>query len=297
MVANRLSLALGGGAAKGLAHVGVLQGLAEDGVEVAGVAGTSMGAIVGALVAQGLTAAQIAALFRAVDWVRLGRIMVASVGGTAFSDMVRESFGGLRIEELPVPYAAVCCDLDTGEMVSLTSGDLADAVTASAAIPGILPLRSVDGRRLVDGAVVEPVPVTAATSLADAPVLAVNVVRPAAPDRSRGAIVTSLPIKVELPSVVGRIERWLRRQRDTGDPDGIQSRLSRWETVMRSFHIMQYRLATCGHREVATVEPAVGRFGWFDFHRVDEIVDAGYRAYRAWAETADAADRAPRGSG
>ncbi|HSN54843.1 MAG TPA: patatin-like phospholipase family protein, partial [Candidatus Sulfomarinibacteraceae bacterium] len=78
MVANRLSLALGGGAAKGLAHVGVLQGLAEDGVEVAGVAGTSMGAIVGALVAQGLTAAQIAALFRAVDWIRLGRIMVAS---------------------------------------------------------------------------------------------------------------------------------------------------------------------------------------------------------------------------
>lgn len=297
MAVNRVSLALGGGAAKGLAHVGVLQGLAEDGVEVAGVAGTSMGAIVGALVAQGLTAAQIAALFRAVDWVRLGRIMVASVSGTAFSDMVRESFGGIRIEELPVPYAAVCCDLDTGEMVSLTSGDLADAVTASAAIPGILPLRSVNGRRLVDGAVVEPVPVTAATSLTDAPVLAINVVRPAAPDRSGGAIVTSLPLKVELPSVVGRIERWLRRQRDTGDPDGIQSRLSRWETVMRSFHIMQYRLATCGQREVATVEPPVGSFGWFDFHRVDEIVDAGYRAYRAWAETADAADGGPRGSG
>ncbi|HSN54346.1 MAG TPA: patatin-like phospholipase family protein [Candidatus Sulfomarinibacteraceae bacterium] len=297
MAVNRVSLALGGGADKGLAHVGVLQGLAEDGVEVAGVAGTSMGAIVGALVAQGLTAAQIAALFRAVDWVRLGRIMVASVSGTAFSDMVRESFGGIRIEELPVPYAAVCCDLDTGEMVSLTSGDLADAVTASAAIPGILPLRSVNGRRLVDGAVVEPVPVTAATSLTDAPVLAINVVRPAAPDRSGGAIVTSLPLKVELPSVVGRIERWLRRQRDTGDPDGIQSRLSRWETVMRSFHIMQYRLATCGQREVATVEPPVGSFGWFDFHRVDEIVDAGYRAYRAWAETADAADGGPRGSG
>lgn len=278
-----LTLALGGGAAKGIAHIGVLKGVEEDGIEVAAIAGTSMGSIIGAMTAQGLTALEMEALFRAIDWVRLGRIMVTSVSGAAFHDMLRESFGGILIEELKTPFAAVCADLDTGEMVVLDRGDLAEAVCASSSVPGILPSRRVGERRLVDGAVVEPVPVTAASAMAPGEVLAVNVVRPAGRREKGGTIMTSMPIQIELPTVFRRIEGWLRRQRAERVDGEFSARLSRWESVFRSFHIMQHRLATCSRIGVPMIEPRVGRFGWFDFHRVDEIVAAGYDAYREWA--------------
>ena len=278
-----LTLALGGGAAKGIAHIGVLKGVEEDGIEVAAIAGTSMGSIIGAMTAQGLTALEMEALFRAIDWVRLGRIMVTSVSGAAFHDMLRESFGGILIEELKTPFAAVCADLDTGEMVVLDRGDLAEAVCASSSVPGILPSRRVGERRLVDGAVVEPVPVTAASAMAPGEVLAVTVVRPAGRREKGGTIMTSLPIQIELPTVFRRIEGWLRRQRAERVDGEFSARLSRWESVFRSFHIMQHRLATCSRIGVPMIEPRVGRFGWFDFHRVDEIVAAGYDAYREWA--------------
>ena len=100
MTDHAITLALGGGAAKGLAHIGVLKGVEEDGLEVAAIVGTSMGSIIGAMAAQGLSAVEMEGLFRAIDWVRLGRIMVTSVSGAAFNDMLRESFGGILIEDL-----------------------------------------------------------------------------------------------------------------------------------------------------------------------------------------------------
>lgn len=277
-----VTLAFGGGAAKGLAHVGVLKGLDEDGVVLEAVAGTSMGSIIGAFAAQGLGGREMEALIGAIDWVRLGRIMVTSASGAAFHGMLRETFGGILIEDLGVPYAAVCADLDTGEMVVLHSGDLAEAVCASSSVPGILPSRYIDGRRLVDGAVVEPVPVTAASAMSSGEVLAVSVVRPAPREESGGALMTSMPIRVEIPAVFRRIEGWLRRQRAERVEGEINARVSRWEAVFRSFHIMQHRLATCSPSAVPMIEPKVGRFGWFDFHRADEIIAAGYDAYREW---------------
>jgi NTE family protein len=284
------TLALGGGAAKGLAHVGVLKGIEEDGLEVAAIAGTSIGSIIGAMAAQGLSGREMEALFRAVDWVRLGRIMVTSISGAAFHDMLRESFGGILIENLEIAFAAVCADLDTGEMVVLDTGDLAEAVCASSSIPGILPSRHLDGRRLVDGAVVEPVPVTAASAMAVGTVLAVNVVRLPPRREQGGALMTTMPIPVEWPSAFRRVEGWFRRQ-PTEDVEGeIGARLSRWESVFRSFHIMQHRLATCSRIDVPMIEPQVGRFGWFDFHRADEIIAAGYEAYRRWADASSILD-------
>jgi len=278
-----VALALGGGAAKGLAHVGVLCGLEEDGVEITALAGTSMGAVIGALWAQGMRAREMEGLFRSIDWGRLGRILVTSVTGAAFRGMVRETFGGQRIDDLPVPFAAVCGDLDTGDMVVLDSGEVATAVCASSSIPGILPPTVVDGRRLIDGAVVEPVPVTAAKNLVPGRVLAVNVMRPPIRGERGGALVTIRPVGVELPSLFRRIEGWLRRQRDRGEDREIGARVSRWEAVVQAFHIMQYRLAASYPVDTPTIEPPTGRFGWFDFHRADEIIDVGYESYRRWA--------------
>ncbi len=271
-------LALGGGAARGLAHIGVLRALEEDGIPVKAVAGTSMGAIIGSLHILGHNASEIEELVLALDWQKLGRVMLGSLVGTAFHDLLRDLLGPVRIEELDRPFAAVCCDLDTGEEVALRTGPLADAVRASAAIPGLLTPMRLDGRTLADGALAAPVPVAAARALCDGPILAVNVLRlgtpeepgPSPPVRHQGA---------PLSAIAARVERWLQRQREVGEAvDDVLP--GRWAALERALVIMQQKIAVVQCQGVPTVQPEVSGFGWFDFARASEIIERGKRAYR-----------------
>ncbi len=280
MAEKRVALALGGGAAKGLAHVGVLRGLDEDGIEVAAIAGTSMGSIVGALYARGMGGTEMEAFFGSVDWARLGGIMFRSPGGAAFHDLLRETLGLEPIEDLAIPFATVCCNLENGEEVVLRRGGLADAVLASSSIPGILPPSIVDGRTLVDGAMVTPVPVSAAEEMVSAPVLAVNVLRPPSSGNPTKPVVKRLLEGAAPIQLLSHVEAFLDNH-----PLPIGRRKpdfpNRLEVVMRSFHIMQYNLARQGKRASTIVEPEVGGIGWFEFERARQIMAEGYRAYRA----------------
>jgi predicted acylesterase/phospholipase RssA len=282
---DRVLLALGGGAARGLAHIGVLRGLEEDGIEVIGIAGTSMGSIVGALAASGVDANEIEGVFRGVDWTTLGRIMLGSMVGEAFHDLLRETLGKGSIENLRIPFAAVCCDIDTGEEVVLREGSIADAVRASAAIPGFLAPFRIGTRTLVDGVGVEPVPVTAALGLVEAPVVPVNVLRPPEPGQPTTFIHSPPKAPGMRSAVLTRVDRWLSRRADGGGAADADLP-GRREVVMRSFLIMQYHLAASMCEPVQMIEPDVGRFGWFDFAKVRGIVDEGYHAYRRWREGA-----------
>ena len=260
--------------------MGVLRGLEEDGIEVAAIAGTSMGSIVGALFARGMGGAEMETFFSSVDWARLGRLMLRSPGGAAFQDLLRETLGHGPIEDLEIPFATVCCNLDTGEEVVLRRGGLAEAVLASSSIPGILPPCIVDGQTLVDGAMVTPVPVASAGVMDSAPVLAVNVLRPPSSGRSIKPAVKRLLEGAAPIKLLDRVETFLdnhklpvgRRKADFPN---------RLEVVMRSFHVMQYNLARQGEPASTIVEPDVGGIGWFEFERAPEIVAEGYRAYRA----------------
>ena len=280
VVESRVSLALGGGAAKGLAHVGVLRGLEEDGIEVGAIAGTSMGSIVGALYARGMSGLEMEAFFASVDWARLGKIMLRSPGGGAFRDLLRETVGAASIEDIALPFASVCCNLETGEEVVIRRGSLADAVLASSSIPGILQPFVIDGQTLVDGAMVTPVPVETAAELDSAPVLAVNVLRPPAPGKTIRPVVKRFLEGAAPIQLMNRVEAFL-----DDHPFPIVGRKqdfpNRLEVVMRSFHVMQYNLAKQGEPAPMTVEPEVGSFGWFAFERAREIMAEGYRAYRA----------------
>jgi NTE family protein len=283
MAEKKVALALGGGAAKGLAHVGVLRGLEEDGVEVAAIAGTSMGSIVGALHARGMGGSEMEAFFVSVDWSRLGRIMLRSAGGGAFHDLLRETLGTEPIEQLRIPFAAVCCDLSSGQEVVLREGSLADSVLASSAIPGILPPWLIDGRTLVDGAMVTPVPVATAANMASAPVLAVNVLRPPLPGQVAKPVIKRLFDGTAPAQLLDHLETFLDAHRlpsGRRQPD-FPNRL---EVVMRSFHIMQYNLAKHGQTASNVVEPEVGGYGWFEFERASEIMAEGYQAYREVAD-------------
>jgi NTE family protein len=279
MTEKRVSLALGGGAAKGLAHVGVLRGLEEDGIGVAAIAGTSMGSIVGALYARGMSGSAMEAFFGSVDWARLGRIMLRSPGGAAFHDLLRETLGNEPIESLGLQFAAVCCNLENGEEVVLRRGGLADAVLASSSIPGILPPSMIDGQTLVDGAMVTPVPVASAEEMTSVPVLAVNVLRPPSSARAIKPVVKRLLEGAAPTQLLSRVEAFLN---DHPLPVGRRKPdfPNRLEVVMRSFHIMQYNLAKQVKAASTIVEPEVGDIGWFEFERAREIMAEGYRAYR-----------------
>jgi NTE family protein len=176
----RVGLALSGGAARGAAHVGVLKVLLANNVPVDCVAGTSAGALVGAAFAAGLPVEELERIALRMRWRDFGRVTLSRLGvqsNARLAEYVRERFPFTRIEELPIPFAAVATDLDTGRAVVLKGeGDIGLAVRASCAVPGwYVPVVDGEGRQLVDGGVVSLVPVSAARSLGAEVVIAVDV--------------------------------------------------------------------------------------------------------------------------
>lgn len=177
----RIGLALGGGGAAALSYVGVLEELVAAGVRIDCVAGTSAGAVVGAAFAAGrldefrramtsLTRGRVFTLFDPT-WGRGGLI-----DGRRAMEMLTPVVGD-RVESLPIRFAAVATDLDTGEEVALEHGSVLEAVRASIAIPGVFRPRTIDGRVLVDGGLVNPIPVSVARRLGADFVIAVSILR------------------------------------------------------------------------------------------------------------------------
>lgn len=175
----KVALALGSGAARGWSHIGVIKALEEMGVRINMVAGTSIGSLVGARYASGRLA-------EIEDWVvNMGRWEVWNlldfgfnqgglIGGEKVFNEAREQFGAKQIEDLPITYGAVATDLYSGREIWLRKGDLYDASRASCAMPGILAPMAVDGRWLIDGGLVNPVPVSLCRALGADFVIAVH---------------------------------------------------------------------------------------------------------------------------
>lgn len=175
-------LALGGGGAKGLAHIGVLQVLEEEGIPTRAVVGSSVGAEVGAFLAIGMPLAELVSLATSFDWKRTLQLFMPDLptGGIASGKNIMaflsDGLGGERvIEELAMGFAAVAADLETGRQVVIDRGSLIDAVRASLSMPAMLAPYSLGGRLLVDGSVVNPVPFDVARTHFGGPVLAVAV--------------------------------------------------------------------------------------------------------------------------
>ncbi len=176
---KRLGLALGAGGARGLAHVGVLQGLSAARIPVSAIAGTSIGALVGAIYAAGQLE-RFEAAARALDWSDSVRIFdptwrrAGLFAGERAAELIRGFLGDWNIEDLPLPFAAVAVDLVTGDEVWIRSGRVVDAVRASLSIPGVFtPVRQGE-RLLVDGALRNPVPVSVLDALGAEVRVAVN---------------------------------------------------------------------------------------------------------------------------
>ncbi len=174
----RIGLALGGGAAKGFAHIGVIKMLEANGLRVEVVSGTSAGSVVGALYASGMDAFQMQQHAFALDEAKIRDVSLFSGGvvkGQKLQDYVNDLVGQRPIERMRKPFAAVSTQLETGKRTVFTRGNTGQAVRASSSIPGVFQPVTIGGWTYVDGGVVSPVPVDAARQLGADFVIAVDI--------------------------------------------------------------------------------------------------------------------------
>ncbi len=286
-----IGLALGGGAARGFAHIGILKTLIAHGIVPNVVVGTSIGAVVGGAYAAGH-------LDTLEEWARslqvrniLGYLDIrlngsGLIGGEKLATRLEASIGPTLIEDLPLKFASVATEVRTGHEIWLTRGRMVDAMRASYALPGIFSPVLVGDRWLVDGALVNPVPVSAARALGAEIVIAANlssdIFTHSTTIYSHGSapgplaqIVEEAPSKRRFGKFFS-LERTMKREFfGGGGRPGISS------VMVDAFNIMQDRITRArlaGDPPDLLITPRVGEIGWFDFHRADDLIAFGTRA-------------------
>jgi len=273
----RVTLALGSGSAWGYAHIGVLQSLEELGITPVAVAGTSMGSLIGGLFAAGISAERMANIAKTVDLKTVAKIFAPSlhlsglISGRGVYRYLRDLIGEPCIEKLDKPFCAVAMDLVSGEEIVFTQGSLLGAIRASISIPVVFSPVVADNRVLVDGGLVDPVPVDMARKLApDCPVVAVNVLQ-SVPRLNRVRSVEA-PVKneMEVPGIGD-----LLRARLEGNRKHIPSLA---EVTLRTLGAGQSEIAVLRlktDRPDAIIEPNLRTMRMSDFHRASSAIKAG----------------------
>ncbi len=178
-IQKKVGLVLGGGAARGVAHVGVIKVLVENKIPIYCIAGTSSGSLFGALFAGGMNPYDMAKQACQADWLKLVSFRLSRSGpvsGEGIEKLIINNIGNKNIEDMRIPLSIIATDLKTGERVVMTHGNVAKAVHASSAIPGVFSPVKFQDRLLADGLVVDNVPVTAAKDMGADFIIAVDVV-------------------------------------------------------------------------------------------------------------------------
>jgi NTE family protein len=241
-----IGIALSGGAARGIAHVGVLRALTENNIPIDCVAGTSAGSLVGGAFATGMPLADIEDLGRKLRWRDVGRMTMSRMGvqtNDRLEQYLRERLPVTRFEDLRIPFAAVATELQSGAAVILRDhGDVPFAIRASCTIPGwYVPVTDEQGRQLVDGGLVAIIPSSVARSLGADIVIAVDV-------NAEGAKFIG-----STSSVIGVV---------------LQSMLVVQKTASH------YQLSLSDY----VIKPKVGHIRWDEMGRAEELIAAGYQA-------------------
>ncbi|MBB4187884.1 NTE family protein [Sinorhizobium terangae] len=273
----KIAIALGGGAARGWAHIGVLRALDEDGIEVGMIAGTSIGALVGGCYLAGKLD-ELETFARSLTVRRIAGLLDFAIGGGGLfgglrlTKRMQEHLKGLNIEELDRPFIAVATEVHSGHEVWIEKGSLITAIRASYALPGIFEPISANGRILVDGALVNPVPVSVCRAYEQQLVVAVNLNydlygRSAVVKHNAGMEAVDAPIK---------------------DSTHYSARLGMTSVMVQAFNIIQDRISRArlaGDPPDLALHPKLNDIGLSEFHRAGEAIDRGY--YEAKAKLAE----------
>jgi NTE family protein len=286
----RLGLALGSGSARGWAHIGVIRALEERGIKPDIVCGTSIGALVGGAYAAGeldrlekwVTGIAWTTVLRLVDLTWRGGLIRGTRLFTLFGTMLADR----EIDELPIPYGAIATELQSGRELWLRHGKLLEAVRASCAMPGLLTPVVRDGAVLVDGGLVNPVPVSMCRALGADLVVAVDLswgkLGPYRRSKERREVVPS-----DEPSWIGRMaSRLTRRKERRQDPSIVKqeeepSIPSIFNVFMTALDIVEMRVARsrlAGEPADVLITPLLPDFATMDFHRAEEAIAEGRAA-------------------
>ena len=268
-----LGIALGSGSARGWAHIGVLRALTEAGIAPDFVAGCSMGAMVGAAFAAGRIE-QLEAWALSLDWRRVvGLADVGLRGGLIKGDRLLNLYQGQFVQcpfsELSVPFAAVATDIATGQEVWLRDGKVSDAVRASCTVPGLFRPVLRDGRYLIDGSVVNPIPVSLCRAMGAEVVIAVDL----GTHRAR-----RFPLESQQASIAKAQRRGFFNILGSPPPPEVRPLPSITDTLLGAIDIMQERIAQArlvGEAPEVLLTPSLGHFGPFEYHRAALSIAAG----------------------
>jgi NTE family protein len=275
-----IALALGGGCARGWSHIGVLRALDEAGIEVSMIAGTSIGALVGGCYLAGKLD-QLEEFARSLTKRRLFGLLDLNLrgnglfGGMKLDSRLREHLADILIEDLPRPFVAVAAEIRTGHEIWLSSGSLVSAMRASYALPGVFEPVNCNGRMLVDGALVNPVPVSVCRAYEQPLVVAVNLSHD---NFGRAAVIRhnagELTVEREAPAAMTR----------QSDAEAKESRLGITGVMVEAFNIIQDRISRArlaGDPPDVALHPNLGHIGMTEFHRADEAIRLGYEGTMA----------------
>lgn len=284
-----VALALGGGAARGWSHIGVLRAFEDAGVPVNMIAGTSVGALVGACYlagkldeleefARGLTRRKLVGL---LDISLRGSGLIS---GMKLAERMKEHLNGVTFDELSHPFVCVATEISTGHEIWLSEGQVIDSIRASYALPGIFEPVLHDNRILVDGALVNPVPVSVCRAHGSQMVVAINLNSDIS---GRAQIIRKK--KVALKNNKPSAEPSAREDKTIGGQPSYMRRFlggngsipSLSSVMVESFNIIQDRIARsrlAGDPPDITIGPGVAHIGLAEFHRADEAIEIGYNA-------------------
>lgn len=285
-----VGLALGSGLAKGFAHIGVLKVLQKNGIAPSIVTGSSIGAVVGGSYLAGK-------MQELEDWsLSLNRLNIFSyldfrvrsaglIGGNRLIKLMEEHFGGIMIEDLPYPFVALAADLKTGHEVWLRKGLLSDAMRSSFALPGVFPPAEYNHRFLVDGALVNPVPVSPCRALGAHMTIAVDlnadlIGKASDPDKKYQKVAgfdvfdeNDVPLEDQGMLKKSSLSRKLFR-REANHP-------SLFGVMVSALNIMQDRLTRsrlAGDPPDVHIKPAIGHIGLLEFEKAEELIALGEEA-------------------
>lgn len=242
---QRVGLALGGGAARGLAHIGVLEVLEEERIPIDCIAGTSAGAIAGGLYAAGITPAEMRKAVQGLNWLEIASFGIPKMGLFNFdkaAQWIEELLVDLpgSFEELSIPFAAVAADIVRGELIAINTGKLSAALRASASVPGIFNPTRLGERLLVDGGTLNNLPVSVARRLGADYVIAVDLLPPG--------------------SVGGK------------EPGNVM------ELTVTALYMLMRSTHNEGAEADRVIMPDIGHVGLFDLGRREELIEAGRAA-------------------
>ncbi len=309
---SKIGLVLGSGAARGLAHIGVLKALGEENIAVDVIAGSSMGALVGACFAREAKITELEEVVLKTDWKQLLRLsdpnlafmLKGFIHGRKVEELLKVIIGDVEFKDLKIPLAVAATDINTGEEVIIKEGSVAEAVRASISIPVIFMPVKIGNRFLMDGGIVNPVPVNAAKDMGAEFVIACNVILKPQERKYSGSmkkqkppltlpkvkikttVLSELNIKIdkllqENKAKIQDFQKFIKSKVHKNIPGIDPNTPGIFDTILGAIYAMEYEIAQIKIKEAdVIITPDTAGIAALEFYRGEEVISKGYEAVK-----------------